>query len=215
MHTKDLQQFGTALVISGPSGAGKTSVCKKLLEAEDNLHFSVSCTTREPRKGEKDGRDYYFLSREEFQDRVQQGEFLEFAEVHGNMYGTLREEVEQYVRKGDNVILDIDVQGAKQVRSRIINSMLGYYTEYMFIGPPSFDALEKRLTERATDDQETIRQRLNTAIEELQAWHDYTYLVLNDDLQEAVDQIQAILKAIGNTTLRVHENPWPEVENFI
>jgi len=214
MRTKDLQQFGTALVISGPSGAGKSSVCKKLLAKEENLHFSVSCTTRRQRNNEEDGRDYYFLSREEFDRRIETGEFLEFAEVHGNMYGTLREEVEQYVHQGDNVILDIDVQGARQVNSRIINSMLGYYTEYLFIGPPNFEALEKRLKDRSTDNNETIRQRLQTAKTELQAWHEYTYLVINDDLEEAVEQTQSILRAIENTTVRVHQNPWPEVENY-
>lgn len=214
MRTKDLQQFGTALVISGPSGVGKSSVCKKLLNRDENLHFSVSCTTRRPRSGEEEGRDYYFLSRKEFDRRIQQGEFLEFAEVHGEMYGTLQEEVEKHVRAGNNVILDIDVQGARQVQSHIINSMLGYYTEYLFIGPPSFGALEQRLRERATDEEETIRRRLSAAKEELQAWHEYTYLVINDDLDDAVAQVEAVLKAVGNTTVRVNKNPWPDVKEY-
>lgn len=214
MRTKDLQQFGTALVISGPSGVGKSSVCKKLLESDPDMHFSVSCTTRKPRRGEENGRDYYFLSRKEFDRRIQGGDFLEFAEVHGEMYGTLREEVEQYVRIGESVILDIDVQGARQVQSHIINSMLGYYTEYLFIGPPTFASLEQRLRQRATDEEETIRRRLTTAVEELQAWHEYTYLVINDDLKDAVGQVKAILKAVGNTTVRVNKNPWPDVKDY-
>ena len=209
MRTKDLQQYGTALIISGPSGAGKSTVCKKLLDAEPDLHFSVSCTTRRPRQGEKEGVDYYFLSRDEFDNRVSHGEFLEFAEVHGEMYGTLREEVEKYVRERHNVLLDIDVQGARQVRSRIINSMLGYYTEYVFVGPPSFDELEKRLRSRGTEDGEIIERRLKNAVKELEAWNEYTYLIINDDLDYAVKQLQAVLQASANTTTRVQQNPWP------
>ncbi|MCF7854208.1 MAG: guanylate kinase, partial [Candidatus Pacebacteria bacterium] len=108
---------GTALVVSGPSGAGKTSVCRRLLELQPGLHFSVSCTTRPRRADEMEGRDYYFKSRNEFEELVQNEAFLEFAEVHGNMYGTLRSEVEEYVSSGQGVLLDIDVQGARQIRS--------------------------------------------------------------------------------------------------
>ncbi|MFO7821702.1 MAG: guanylate kinase [Lentisphaeria bacterium] len=209
MLTKDLQQYGTALIVSGPSGAGKSTVCKKLLETEKDLHFSVSCTTRQPRRGEKDGVDYYFLTRDEFNQRVQGGQFLEFAEVHGEMYGTLREEVEKYVRKCRNVLLDIDVQGARQVKSRIVNSMLGYYTEYVFIGPPSYEELERRLRDRGTEDENIIQRRLENAVRELEAWNEYTYLVINDEVDDAVKQLQAILQASANTTTRVQQNPWP------
>lgn len=212
MRTKDFQQYGTALVISGPSGAGKSTVCKRLMEIEEDLHFSVSCTTRSPRKGEENGVDYHFLSRDEFDEKVSRGEFLEFAEVHGEMYGTLREEVEKYVRARRNVLLDIDVQGARQVRSRIINSMLGYYTEYVFVGPPSFEELEKRLRGRGTDSEEVIQRRLKNAVKELEAWNEYTYLVINGEVEDAVNQLRAILQASANTTARVQRNPWPETE---
>jgi guanylate kinase len=191
---------------------GKTTVCKKLLEEETDLHFSVSCTTRPPRRDEVEGKDYYFLTREEFDARVQADAFLEFAEVHGNMYGTLREEVQRYVNAGQNVLLDIDVQGARQVRSKIIDSMLGYCTEYIFVGPPSFAEMERRLRGRATDSEEVIQRRLEHASIELQAWKEYDYLVINDHVQDAVNRIRAVLKATACTTRRILQTPWPEVE---
>ena len=208
-----MQDFGTALVISGPSGAGKSTVYKRLIEVEEGLNFSVSCTTRHPRGGEQNGKDYYFLSRDEFERRVLNGEFLEFAEVHGEMYGTLREEVEKYVRRRQNVLLDIDVQGARQVKQRIIDSMLKHYIEYVFIGPPSFAELERRLRGRGTESEDVIKRRLANAAKELRAWNDYNYLVINDEVEDAVRQLQAILQATANTTRRIRRNPWPEVEN--
>jgi guanylate kinase len=206
-------RYGTALVISGPSGAGKTSVCKRLLELEPALHFSISCTTRPPRAGEIDGRDYYFLSREEFDAKVAREEFLEYAEVHGNMYGTLRTEVQRYVYNGQPVLLDIDVQGARQIRSHIIDSVLGYCTEYVFVGPPSFAEMERRLRGRGTDAEEVIRQRLRNARTELDAWREYDFLVINDTIEAAAARIRAILRAAECAARRVMKTPWGELES--
>jgi len=205
-------RHGTALVISGPSGAGKTTVCKQLLARQPDLHFSVSCTTRAPRPGETEGADYYFLTEKEFDRRAAGDEFLEFASVHGNMYGTLRSEVERYVFSGQNVLLDIDVQGARQMRSRIIGSMLGYCTEYVFVGPPSFAEMERRLRGRGTDDENVIAKRLRNARAELGAWHEYDYLIINARVEAAVNLIQAILTASACAARRVMNSPWNDLE---
>lgn len=135
------QRLGTALVVSGPSGAGKSTVCKPVLAVEPKVHFSVSCTTRAPRPGERDGVEYFFLAEQEFRQRIQAGAFLEYADVHGHLYGTPRSEVEPYVAAGRDVLLDIDVQGARQVRQRIADSLTGRAAIFIFIAPPSLAEL--------------------------------------------------------------------------
>ncbi len=203
---------GTALIVSGPSGAGKTTVCKRLLELEQNMRFSVSCTTRQPRPGETDGLDYYFLSRDDFERRVLNNEFLEHAEVHGNYYGTLRSEVEDHVNAGRDVLLDIDVQGARQVRASTQGTPLAQCTEYAFIGPPSCAEMERRLRDRGTDSEDVIQRRLKNSRDELRAWREYDYLVINADVQEAVDMLRAIVHAAAAQTQHVTAAPWPELE---
>ena len=196
-------RHGSILVVSGPSGAGKSTVCRRLLAAEPEVHFSVSCTTREPRAGERHGREYYFLALAEFQRRAAAGDFLEHAEVHGHLYGTLREEVERFVLQGQDVLLDIDVQGARQVRERVTASRLSQCLVSVFFAPPSFADLEQRLRGRGTDSEATIQCRLTNAARELEAWREYDYMVINDTVAEAATRLAAILASARCATRRI------------
>ena len=184
-----------ALVVSGPSGAGKSTVCGQLLTAIPEMHFSVSCTTRAPRNGETDGVQYYFLSRTEFERRIAADAFLEHADVHGNYYGTLRSEVEPFLECGQDVLLDIDVQGAAQLRQRAGNSLTGQSAVYVFIEPPSLAELERRLRGRGTDCEEVIQRRLLNARREMAVSGDYDHIVVNDEVPLAVGRLEAILDA--------------------
>lgn len=188
-------RHGVALVVSGPSGAGKSTICKQVLANRPTMRFSVSCTTRAPRTGETDGVDYHFLSRAEFEAKIAAGEFLEHAEVHGNFYGTLRAEVEPCLRRGDDVLLDIDVQGARQVRQNSNASGIGDQYAFLFLAPPSLAELERRLRGRQTDAEEVILRRLAAARREIAAWREYDYLVINDEIADAVREMTAILDA--------------------
>ena len=210
MAGEPTKRYGTALVVSGPSGVGKSTICREVLRRLPAMHFSVSCTTRSPRLGETHGVEYTFLTREEFLRRVDAGEFLEHAEVHGNLYGSLRSEVESYIDEGRDVLLDIDVQGARQVRSRAAGTPLGPCTEFVFIGPPSFAEMERRLRNRGTDSEEGIARRLANARRELAAWRDYAYLVINDTVEAAVEDLLAIVRGAGCATCRRLADPWPE-----
>ncbi len=177
-------------VLSAPSGCGKTTMLRRVMKMLPGLVFSVSHTTRAPRPGEIDGRDYYFVSREEFialRDHEPSG-FLEWAEVHGNLYGTSREGVERLQKQGFDVILDIDVQGAEQVR-------LNGDPVTIFIAPPSLDELARRLRGRGTEDEDTLALRLANAKKEMAAADRYEYLIINDDLDQAVDSLRAVLVA--------------------
>ena len=176
------QQGGQLLVISGPSGAGKSTVCT-FLKQDGNVEFSVSATTREPRTGEVDGRDYHFKSREEFLEHIKNGDFIEHAEVHGNLYGTLREPMDDCVARGKTFLLEIDVQGALQLKE------LGIEGLYLFIAPPSFETLRERLEKRGTDKPEVIERRLRKATDEYNERHRYDYVVVNTDLEQAIDEV--------------------------
>jgi guanylate kinase len=177
------------LILSAPSGAGKTTIARELLARRSDLGYSVSCTTRPPRPGEVDGRDYKFISRAEFLERRARQEFAESAEVHGNLYGTLRSEVEQVLRSGRHVVMDIDVQGAAQFRV----SFPGAVT--VFVLPPSADELLRRLRSRSTERPEQLAARLRSALEELRAVEQYRYVVVNDYLEQAVKRVSAIIDA--------------------
>ncbi len=166
------------LVVTGPSGVGKGTLIKALCREFPHLRLSVSATTRPPRAGERDGRDYHFLSPEEFERRVRAGEFLEHATYAGNRYGTLRSETED-----DPVVLEIEVQGARQVREALPDAI------QVFIAPPSTEALRERLLERGTDSPETIRNRLAVAEEELRAQREFPHVIVNDDLDAAVREL--------------------------
>lgn len=181
---------GRLFIFSAPSGAGKTTLLKRVMAELDNLAFSVSHTTRAPRAGEVDGVDYHFVSQERFAAMREQGAFLEWAEVHGNFYGTSREAVLAQLAQGVDVILDIDVQGAAIVRaSQLIDGA------FVFISPPSLAELERRLRGRKTDSDETIGLRLRNAAKEMRAAVEYDYLLLNDQLEEAVTVLKAVVLA--------------------
>ncbi len=173
---------GILLLVSGPSGSGKTTLCRRLAD-EDEAHYSISCTTRAPREGEIDGKDYHFLSKDDFKSRIDAGEFLEHAEVHGNYYGTLKSEVLDYLAKGTDVVMDIDVQGANQVRScpdsQIKTAMID-----LFVMPPSEEELRARLTGRGTDAEEVIALRMKNALEEMKHWPEYSYRLISATREE-------------------------------
>ena len=180
---------GKLLVISGPSGAGKGTVCKRLLEDLDNLRFSVSMTTRSPRKGEVEGKNYYFVSREEFEKGIKSDSFLEYARVFDNYYGTPKEMVMQALNDGIDVVLEIDTQGALQVKERFEEAIL------IFILPPSMKELRNRIVNRATEDEDKIAKRLGEAIGEIRSSTEYDYIVLNDDLEIALNHVKSIITA--------------------
>lgn len=173
---------GILLLVSGPSGSGKTTLCRRLAD-EDEAHYSISCTTRKPREGEVNGTDYHFLDRADFTKRIEAGEFLEHAEVHGNHYGTLKSEVLDYISKGTDVVMDIDVQGAQLVRacddSEIHKALID-----LFVMPPSEDELRARLTGRGTDAEEVIALRMTNALDEMKHWPGYTYRLLSATREE-------------------------------
>jgi guanylate kinase len=174
-------------VITGPSGVGKGTLIRGLMERLPELQLSVSATTRAPRPGERDGVDYHFLTREEFDRRVREGEFVEHADYAGRSYGTLRSELEERVRAGTPVVLEIEVQGARQVRGSVPDAV------QVFIAPPSLEELRTRLIGRGTDDPEEVERRLRVAAEELVAQPEFAHVVVNDRLQDALEQLTAVV----------------------
>lgn len=179
------------IILSAPSGAGKTTIAKRLLEVRNDVGYSVSATTRSPRPGEVDGTAYHFLSAQEFSRAVENGEFAEYAQVHGNMYGTLRREVERVLATERHVVMDIDVQGAMQFAASYPDAVR------IFILPPSGEALVARLKGRGTEDREKIATRLRDAIGEIGVLDEFEYVVVNDELDRAVSQVSCIIDAEG------------------
>jgi len=177
------------VILSSPSGGGKTTISRALLARRTDVGYSVSCTTRAPRKGEVDGRDYHFLTELEFLARRERGDFAESARVHGLWYGTLRSEVEKVLGSGKHVILDIDVQGAAQIHRAFPQAVL------VFVLPPSGEALLARLRERGTESAAQLERRLQSAIAELEAAPEYQYVVVNDDLEAAIARVSGIIDA--------------------
>lgn len=178
---------GRLFVLSGPSGAGKGTLRKKIFESVQNILFSISYTTRSPREGERDGTDYRFVSKVEFRKLKEQGKFLEYAQVHGQFYGTLQKEVEKALEQGKDVILEIDVQGGLQVRKKMPDSVL------IFVFPPSLEELEYRLRERGTENEEILQLRLRNARMEIEKAKEYDHTILNDDVYRASDELKNII----------------------
>ncbi len=198
---------GSIFVVSAPSGSGKTTLCKKLVSSLPDLKFSVSYTTRQPRPDEVNDRDYTFVNREDFRSMVERGEFIEWASVHGEFYGTSSKRVEELVDAGNDVILDIDIQGAMQIKEKYDKGT------YIFILPPSLELLKKRLSERMTDSQEEIQKRLDTALQEITSYSNYDYVIINDILEDALEECEAII--ISNRASTRMINPlWIE-ERFL
>lgn len=187
------QRTGILLVVSGPSGSGKTTLCRRLA-GENEAHYSISCTTRSPRPGETNGQDYHFLTREQFLAKRENGEFLESAEVHGNLYGTLRSEVIQYLQGGQDVVMDLDVQGAELVR-KCEDASIRQSLVDLFVMLADEQELLKRLSGRGTDSAEVIALRMKNAIEETRHWPEYTYRLLSGTQEEDFSRFKSLIVA--------------------
>lgn len=199
---------GLLIVISGPSGAGKGTICKALLE-KNKFWLSVSATTRSPRKGEIDCENYYFLSKEEFIDRIDKGDFLEYAEVYGNYYGTPRSNVIEMLESGKDVILEIDIQGALKVKEAYKEGI------FIFILPPSMEELKNRIINRGSETPESLMTRFKSAYKEINYLSRYSYAVVNDTVDEAVKKIESIMVAEKCRVDRIKENILDSKEGLI
>lgn len=186
-------RLGLLVVVSGPSGTGKTTLCRKVCDGVSAV-FSVSCTTRAPRAGEEHGKDYFFLTEEDFLARVDRGEFFEYARVHNRWYGTLKSYVYDYLRQGVDVFMDIDVQGAVQVRG-CEDELVGRCLTDIFVMPPSMEELRQRLSGRNTESEEAFELRMRNAEAELQHWHDYRYCLVSDTRESDEQRFRALLMA--------------------
>jgi len=194
-------------VISAPSGAGKTTLCKELVAAVPGLRHSISCTTRKPRPGEVHGREYFFVDDAGFDGMIERNEFAEWAQVYGHRYGTPRQALTELMDKGEDVLLEIDAQGAMQIKKRFEDGV------YIYIMPPSLEALRSRLVQRGSDSPDEIQRRLQKARQEILSYREYSYIVRNDDMRQALEELEAIVRAERIRTPRL-DLGWLE-ENFI
>ena len=198
---KAKRKRGLLVVISGPSGVGKSTVVRRLFKLCPNLEMSISSTTRSPRPGEEHGRHYFFVTQEEFDAKVKQDQFLEWAKVHGSYYGTPRKFIEQELTKGEVVVLEVDVQGAASIKRFVEEGKLKAAAVFIFLIPPSVDILAFRLKKRKTEDEEVVNYRLRAAIAELQVMEKYDYIVVNDKVESASEKIKAIINVEKERTL--------------
>lgn len=211
---------GLLIVISGPSGCGKNSIINELLKIRNNIWVSISCTSREPRGEEKNGINYYFLSKEEFESDIKNDEFLEYAEYSDNYYGTPKKYIKEHLDNGEDVILEIEIQGALKIKEKLDE------TVFIFIMPPTMNELKRRLINRKTDSLEKIEKRFKRAYEEINEIPKYNYVVVNDDLDKAVKKVDAILEAercrvdrieevyLDSKEERIHEALLDDVKDF-
>jgi guanylate kinase len=199
----------TVFIISAPSGSGKSTLVHQLLKMVPKLAFSISYTTRPPRPSETPGVDYNFISRKDFEDRLARGEFLEYAEVFGNYYGTNRETFESATHLGKDLVLDIDVQGARQLKVAIPQAIS------IFVLPPSRNVLEQRLRSRSQDSEEVIQRRLRGAAEEVQNYTQYDFVLINRDIEEASGRLATIVMAERLRQSRMEEEVWPILQSFV
>lgn len=183
------KKYGALIVLSGPSGAGKDTICNAFLKRNDQCFLSISCTSRTPRGEEKDGTHYYFLTREAFEEKISKNELLEYAEYNGNYYGTPKDRIEEKRSKGIHVILEIEVQGALKVKELVPDAI------FIFLMPPSMDILKQRLENRGTETKEKVLARFKTAYQEINEMTKYNYVVVNDEVEDAVNKIECILAA--------------------
>jgi len=187
------ERTGILLVVSGPSGSGKTTLCRQLANSGE-VRYSISCTTRPPRPGEENGRDYHFLSKEDFFHRMEAGDFLEHAVVHGNLYGSLKSEVLSHLHAGTDVVMDIDVQGADQVRTCEDEAIRRAFVD-LFVLPPNEEELLARLSGRGTDSQEVIDLRMANALEEMRHWQRYSHMLHSTTREEDYARFKALVTA--------------------
>ena len=194
---------GVLVILSSPSGAGKTSVARALVEENKNFSFSVSATTRKSRPGEVNGREYHFLTVDEFREKINDGQFLEYAKVFGNLYGTPLEPVMESINDGKDLIFDVDWQGGKQIRS----SSLSKFVISIFILPPSIKALQERLMKRAQDSSDTVKDRMRKSIGEIMHWKEYDYVIVNSNFEQTLHEVKSIitsekLRRVRNSQLK-------------
>ena len=195
-----LNRKGLLLVVSGPSGAGKGTICKALLTKNDQIKLSVSATTRKPRNGEVHGVNYFFIEKEEFAKMIENGEFLEYAQIYDNFYGTPKAAIIECLEKGQDVILEIEMQGARQIKE--------VYPEgvFIFVLPPSLEELKSRIVGRGTETQEEIEKRFSCAFEEINQIVNYDYFIVNEDIEKSVSDVEAIICAEKNKVTRYKNN---------
>ena len=189
MENFSLSEKGALVILSSPSGAGKTSIARALVEENKSFLFSVSATTRKSRPGEVNGREYHFLTVDEFREKINNGQFLEHAKVFGNLYGTPLEPVMESINNGKDLIFDVDWQGGKQIRS----SSLSKFVISIFILPPSIKALQERLMKRAQDSSETVKDRMTESIGEIMHWNEYDYVIVNNNFEQTLYEVKSII----------------------